>query len=150
MKRFAHLTLVVAAAAMSACGDAGTSPTAGLVGTFVLASYNGAAVPTYVEPRLGACSTMIVAGSLTVADDGRVVFSRSYSAPCKAGAPVSTEPHAGTLSVAGTAITVVLDADALNAAQIYSGTLAGGELTLHNTVENRTTPLEQTFVLVRS
>jgi hypothetical protein len=149
MKRLAKLTLVLATAAVCGCADAGTSPTAGLVGTLVLTSYNGAALPAYVEPRLGACSSMIVAGSLTTADDGHVVFSRSYTTPCITQAPPIAESRTGTLSVDGTTVTVALDANALNAPQVYTGTLAGGQLTLHYTVENRTSPLEQTFVLAR-
>jgi hypothetical protein len=149
MKGFVHLTLVLATAAVCGCADAGTSPTAALVGTFVLASYNGTAVPTYVEPRLGACSSMIVGGSLITAADGHVVFARSYSTPCTPGAPVNTEARTGTVSVAGAAITINLDANALNSAQTYTGTLAGAELTLNYTVANLTTPLDQVFVLVR-
>lgn len=149
MKRLGTLTLAAAAAALCGCGDAGTAPSAELVGTFVLVSYNGAALPAYVEPKLGACSSMIVGGSLTTTADGHTVFARSYTTPCLTQAPPTTEARGGTLSVAGTTITVALDANALNPPQVFTGTLAGGQLTLHYTVENRTTPLEQTFVLAR-
>jgi hypothetical protein len=150
MKRLAQFTIAVAAVAACGCANADTAPISSLVGTLVLASYNGSALPAYLEPRLGACSSMIAGGSLTTAADGRVVFSRSYTTPCTPGSPsTASESRTGTLSVAGTTITVVLDANSLNAAQVYTGTLTGGELTLHYTAENRTTPLEQTFVLVR-
>ena len=147
MKRLTN-AMLLATAVMCACADAGTSPTAGLVGTFVLVSYNGAALPAYIEPRLGACSTMIAGGSLTTTDDAHVVFSRSYLAPCVSQAPAA-ESRTGTLSVAGTTITVALDANTLNGPQVLTGNLADGQLTLHYTVENRTAPLEQTFVLAR-
>jgi hypothetical protein len=150
MKRFAPLPLALAAVFTCGCGTADTAPIRELAGTFVLASYNGEGLPAYVEPRLGKCSSMIVAGSLTVTEGGRVVFERSYTAPCTPGASVSPEVRTGTASVDGTAVTVALDANTLNAAQVYTGTLAGGALTLHYTVENRTAPLEQTFVLERT
>ena len=149
MRRLPHVMLAVATFAAIGCQNADTAPIAGLVGTLALTSYNGSALPAYVEPRLGACSSMIVGGSLVTAGDGHVVFSRSYTTPCTTGSPVTAESRTGILSVAGTTVTVALDANLLNAAQVYTGTLAGGQLTLHYTVENRTSPLEQTFVLVR-
>ena len=148
--RLARLTLIVATTAACACADAGTVPPASAVGTFTLASYNGAALPAYVDSRLGPCSVMIVAGSLTAANDGHVEFSRSYSPPCVQGQSVGTELRTGHLSVDGTTVTIALDADALNPAQVYTGTLQGGQITLYYTVNNLATPLQQTFVLVRS
>lgn len=150
MKRFAQLTLGIAAAAMCGCADAGTSPLAGLVGTMRLAAYNGAPLPVHVDPRLGACGAMIVGGSLTTTSDGHVTFTRSYTTPCTTGSPVSTESRTGLVSVDGTAITVALDASSWGGpAEVYPGTLEGGQLTLHFTVNSLATPLEQTFLLVR-
>ena len=152
MKRFAQLTIVVATVAACGCADAGTAgtaPPAGLVGTFTVASYNGDALPTHLNPTLGACSSMIVSGSLTTASDGRVVFTRAYTTPCVKGAPVATEARPGTVSVDGTAITIALDPDVLNAAQVYHGTLDGGQLTLRYTATSLAAPADQVFVLVR-
>jgi hypothetical protein len=148
MKTLVKRTLVLATAAMCGCADAGTSPPAGLVGTLVIASYNGSTLPAHVDPQLGACGSMIVGGSLTTAEDGHVVFSQSYTTPCRTGSPVATESRTGTLSVAGTTITIALDPNILAPAQTYTGTLAGDELTLH-AVNSSATPLAQTFVLVR-
>lgn len=151
MNRLALATITLAITAGCAAGDTSTGPVpSALVGTFVLTSYNGTALPAYVEPRLGACSSMIVGGALATTDDGHVVFSRSYTTPCLTNAPANVESRTGTLSVDGTTITVTLDANTLNPVQVYTGTLAGGQISLHYTVENRTAPLEQTFVLARS
>jgi hypothetical protein len=151
MKRLALTMLTLAIAAGCAAGDASTGPVPpALEGTFVLTSYNGAELPAYMEPRLGACSSMIVGGALATSNDGHVVFSRSYTTPCRADAPPAVETRTGVLTAAGTTITVTLDADALTQAETLTGTLVGGELSLHHTVENRVVPLEQTFVLARS
>lgn len=150
MKRFAQLTLGIAAAVVCGCADAGTAPLAALVGTLNLTAYNGAALPAYVDPRLGACGAMIAGGSLTTTSDGHATFSRSYTTPCTTGAPLSTDVRTGMVSVDGTAITIALDPGSWGApAEVYTGTLQGGQLTLHFSVTSLTTPLEQTFLLVR-
>jgi hypothetical protein len=90
MKRIVRLLMFVATAAVCACANGDTAPLAGLAGTFVLASYNGAALPAYVDPRLGACSSKIVTGSFTADERGHVVFTRAYSTPCTPGAAIGT------------------------------------------------------------
>jgi hypothetical protein len=146
MKRFAQLAIGIATAAGCGGADAGTAPLAGLVGTLDLAAYNGAALPAYVFPNLGACSSMIVGGSLTTTTDGHVVFARSYVTPCTKNASPATETRTGVLSVEGTTITVALDADSFNPANVYTGTLAGGQVTL----SDPTASTPQTYLLVRS
>jgi hypothetical protein len=149
MKGLAHLTIAIATVAACSCADAGTAPPPALTGTLTLASYNGAALPAYIYPSLGACSSMIVAGSLTTAADGHVVFTRSYTVPCKTGSSAATETRTGVLSVDGTAITIALDGDALSPPQVFRGTLNGGQLTLQYSATDPAAPSQQTYLLVR-
>lgn len=147
MKRFACMTLALAFVACSTADDP-TSLPPGLTGTFALATYNGGALPAYLEPTLGQCSSMIAGGTLTADATGHVTFSRTYTTPCTKAAP-NADARGGSLMVDGTAVTITLDANALNAAEVYTGTMSGGQMTLRFSVPNRSTPLVQTFVLTR-
>ena len=151
MKRLAHLAFLLAAAA---CGgaDAGTGPANGLAGAYTLTSYNGGALPAYLEPGLGPCSSKLVSGSLTGGEGGRIVFTRSYITPCVAGAPVAAVPNPGSITIAGSAVTITLDTNVLSPVPtVYTGTMSGDQITLQFAVPDRvsTNQLVQTFVLTR-
>lgn len=134
--------------AVAACGST-TDPVNVLGGSYTLSTYNGGGLPAYIDPALGNCGGMLVAGSVGGGYGGRVFFSRSNSSPCSAGNPITTSSRNGTLSVQGTAVTLTLDADASNASQVYTGTLTSDALTLHYTVDYGPRQLAQTFGFVR-
>ena len=140
---------IAALALLFACGGGGTEPVNVLGGTYSLRTYNGGGLPAYVDPALGSCGSMIVSGSVSGGNNARVSFSRSYSTPCSAGNPITTSARAGTIAVAGTLVTVTLDADQSNPSQTYTGTLTSSDLTLNYTANLGARQLVQSFAFVR-
>ena len=130
MKRLALVMLVAVALG---CGS--TEPDQNVLGgaTFVLATFNGGALPAHLIPSLGSCSAMIVSASVSGGDGGRISFTRSTTTPCFAGSPISTSVTPGTMSVTGSAVTVTLDATTLSSAESFTGTITSSTLTLNST-----------------
>ena len=137
---FAGCTLVLVAFG-AGCGDNTLAPAGSAVGTYVLRSIGGQALPA---PVLGAVQppSTIVSATLTLASDGELAL-REVVQPAIADAAGNTPApdtttQTGTWAVAGAAVTLTFPTTATPPQVVtQSGVLSGGT-TLTVTVNTRT------------
>ena len=119
-----RLAVALMIAAVCGCGKGTTEPTTGgEIGTYVLVSLNGRAVPTSISE--GSTQIEVISGTLTLGAGGTVQAGTTFR-PSPEAAPVTNEVS-GTYSMQGNTLTFSYTNGGRN-----TGTLNGNTLQMLN------------------